>query len=239
MATGMMLSGQGPVVDRSPGWLWGQGPVVNRSPQMMIMRWPGIRSLRRGTCWSRMVRRISTMPGSGAGASWRRRWSGPLSTLMAPGRVTSSRLGPGQFMTSGWSPMMTSMTTLITVWTMAIGPPSPRWAVGPGGSIRHQRARWHSLAGLLVGSLGRGGWFVLSCRVVLLPGQPVILSLDGWSLKSVLMWVQFNGVVHGIVRPLRGRHRLTLLLLFESLVKRRPHFREPISTHVTGRFSGT
>ena len=159
MVTGMMLSGQGPVVDCSPGWLWGQGPVVNRSPRMMMMRRPGIRNLRRGTCWSRMVRRITTIPGPGAGPKSRwRRWSGLLPTLMAPGWVTSSRLGPGRLMTSGWSPMMISMTTLITVQTMAIWAPSPGWAVGPGGSIHHRHTRWHSLAGLLVGSLGQGGW---------------------------------------------------------------------------------
>ena len=102
---------------------------------------------------------------------------------MAPGRVTSSRLGPGLLMTSGWSLMMIFVTSIITVPTMAIGPPSPGWAVGPGGSIHHRHSRWHSLAGLLVGSLGRGGCFVLSCRVVLLPGRPIIFSLNGgaWS----------------------------------------------------------
>ena len=48
MASGMMLIGQGPVVDRSPGWR-GQGPVVNRSPRMMMRRRPGIPSLIRST----------------------------------------------------------------------------------------------------------------------------------------------------------------------------------------------
>ena len=51
--------------------------------------------------------------------------------------------------------------------------------------------------------------------------------------------VQFNGVVHGIVRPLGGPRCLALLLLFDSFVRRRPHFRKPIFTNATWRFSNT
>ena len=80
MASGMTLSGQEPVVDRSPGWLWGQGPVVNRSPRrMMMMRRPWFGSLRRDACWSWMVHWISTIPGAGAGASRWRQYIGSAS----------------------------------------------------------------------------------------------------------------------------------------------------------------
>ena len=141
------------------------------------------------------------------------------------------------------------MTTLIIVWTMAIWPPSLRWAVGQGGSIHHRHTGWDSLAGLLMGSgrpgirslrrLGRGGCLAFCHWVVLLLDRPVILSLDGWGVKSVLGCVQFNGVIHRIMHPLRSRCHLVLLLLFESLVKCRPRFREPISTQVTWRFPCT
>ena len=222
ITSGMMLSGQEPVVDSSPGWLWGQGPVVNYSPQMMTIRRPGICSLRQGTCWSRMVHRISTMPGPGAGPSRWRRWSGLLPTLMAPGWVMSSWLGPGWLMTSGWSPMMISMTMLITVQTMAIWPPSPGWAVGPGGSIHHRHTRWHSLAGLLVGSLGQGGWlffhpFFWRVGPEVRPG---VLAIQ-WSCP----WIHEPSL--GTPPPCASAS------VWE------PCFREPISTHVTRRFSGT
>ena len=89
MASVMMLLGQGPVVDHSTRWR-GQGPVVNHSPRLMMMMMGrlGIRSLIRSTCWSRMGRRMNTMLRPGAGPSRQGRGSGPLSTLMTPGRVT-------------------------------------------------------------------------------------------------------------------------------------------------------
>ena len=151
----MMLLGQGPVVDHSTRWR-GQGPVVNRSPLMMMMMRrgrPRIRSLVRNTCWSRMGLRIDTMLGPGAGPSRRGRRSSPLPTLMVPGRVTC----PGWLMPSRKSTMVISVTTLITVWTVAIWSPSPGRAVGPWESIYHRHTGWNNLAGILFMRSGRPG----------------------------------------------------------------------------------
>ena len=119
----MMLLGQGPMVNRSTRWR-GQGPVVDRSPRVMMMmsgsRRPDIRSFPRSMCWSRMVRKIN-MLGLRAGPSRREQRSGPLPTLTAPEQVTN----PGWLVTSLWSMTMLSVTSLITVWPVAIWSPSP------------------------------------------------------------------------------------------------------------------
>ena len=228
MVSMMMMLRQRPVVDRSMRWR-GPGPLVDRSPRVMMMmmrgRRPDIRSLPRSTCWSWMGRRINTMLGVRAGPSRRGRRSGPLPTRMAPGWVTS----PGWLVTSRRSTMVISVTTLITVWTVAIWSSSPGWAIGPWGSIYHRHTGWDSLAGLLImvsgrpvirsfRRLGRGG-----CLVFSLLGRPVNSLFDGWGLQSVLRHVQLNWVIHRVVRPLRGRCHLPLLL--ESFVQRSPRLR--------------
>ena len=180
--------------------------------------------------WSRMGHGIKTMLGLRAGPSRRWRRSGPLPTPMAPGRVTS----PGWLVTSRRSTMVISVTTLIIVWMVAIWSPSHRRVVGPWGSIYHRHTGWDSFTGLLImGSvrpvirslrrLGWDGWLVFLCRVLLLPGRPVISLFDGWGLQSVLWSMQVNGIIHRVVRSFRGCCRLPLLL--QSFVQRSPRLR--------------
>ena len=180
----MMLLWQGPVVHHSTRWR-GQRPVVDRSPLVMMMmmrgRRPDIRSHPKHVLIPEGPRNQQLGLRAGPSRRWRR--SGPLPTLMRPGRVTS----PGRLVMSRRSTMVISVTALITVWMVAIWSLSPGWAVGPWGSIYHRHTGWDSLTGLLImgseterpvirslGRLGQGGCLVFLCRVLLLPGRPII-----------------------------------------------------------------
>ena len=166
------------------------------------------------TCWSRRGLRVSTVPGLWAETAWCGRRACPLTALVPPGWVTSGWLCPRRPMASWWSPMMILVSAIII---MVIRPPSPGWAIGPGGSNHHRHTWRHCLAGIM-GTLGRGGWLVLPHWVVLRPGRPVDLLLD------VLRSVYFDGIVHRIMRLLRGSCCIAFLLEVHTALSWASHF---------------
>ena len=129
--------------------------------------------------------------------------------------------------------MMIFVISIITVPTMAIGPLVP-----DGPSDREGRSTTNTPDDTV---LLHFSWDRLDEVAAL--SFPAVSSFCRVDPSSFLLMV--GPEVCPWVRALQWSRpwncapssRPPFLLLFESLVKRRPHFREPIFTHVTRRFS--